>query len=131
MGSKNGWRKSFGIKYYFSVILQYYIITTIDKWEEVLHLSVNATRRPTLSAEDVDACHITSKSIPALLADILLPDLENVHLSSFRRMVPQNPRPQGNRKRKNALSQKNPPHLQKPNQRPQLICIFGHLNIQK
>ena len=114
------------IKYYFKVILQYYIITTIDKWEEVLHPSVNATKRPTLSAEDADACLTISRSTPALDAATPLPDLENVPIISFRQLVPQGSRPQRNRKRKNALSQKNPPHLQKPNQGPQLICMFGH-----
>jgi len=46
--------------------------------EEVLHHSVRDIKRPTLFAEDVDACPIINKNRHVQLVATLLPDSENV-----------------------------------------------------
>ena len=40
----------------------------------VLLHSVNDSKKPILSVDDVEKCHIISKNIPAQDADTLLPD---------------------------------------------------------
>lgn len=64
--------------------------------EEALLHSVKGTKRPILSADDVDACHTTSRSLPVLPADILLLVCASVVVSLFRRLVIEDPEPQGN-----------------------------------
>ena len=56
---------------------------------------VDGTPRPTLSAGVAEECHITSKKAPAPPADTPPPDSENVPTHPLRRMVPQDPKPQG------------------------------------
>ena len=46
--------------------------------EEVLHHLVRGIKRPTLFAEDVDACPIINKKQHAQLVDTQLPDSESV-----------------------------------------------------
>ena len=58
----------------------------------VLLHSVNDIKKPILSVDDVERCHIISKNIPAQDADTQLPDSENVLFSLFRRLVFENSR---------------------------------------
>ena len=93
--------------------------------DEELLLSVSATKRPTLSADDAEECPTISKNTPAQDADTLLPGSENVLHRLRRRLVPQGARPQGYRQRQNEISQENPPHLQEPNQGKKLTAVMS------
>jgi hypothetical protein len=71
------------------------VIVGLFREEEPLR-SVRDIKRPTLCAEDADACRFTSKKGHARHVATQLPDSESVHLLKFRRVVAENPEPQGN-----------------------------------
>jgi hypothetical protein len=93
--------------------------------DEELLLSVSATKRPTLSADDAEECPTISKNTPAQHAGTLLPDSENVLHRLPRRLVPQGARPQRYRQRQNEISQDNLPRLQEPNQGKKLTTVMS------
>ena len=97
----------------------------IDLFSEAHHLSVNDTRRPTLFADVADACRTISKNTLALDVDTLLPDSENVRISTLRQLVTQGSRQKRHRLRQNEIPQDYPPYLQKPNQGKKLTAVIS------
>ena len=92
--------------------------------------SVDGTPRPTLSADAAEECHITSKKAPAPPADTPPPDSENVPTHPLRRMVPQDPEPQGHWHRQDQIPQDRLQSLQEPDQGTQLIELYlNHIHL--
>ena len=79
--------------------------------EVPLH-SVSATKKPTLSAEDVGVWATTSRITPALHVDTQPPEPANVGLLLFRRVGYQDPAKKGNGNRQDEIPQDHPQSLQ-------------------